>query len=117
MPKRVLLADDDPDLRFLTEMTLSEAGYEVVTVGNGKEALQEAQKSKFDIILMDAEMPLMNGFEAYRALLSDPSTSAIPVLFLTASQPGDDVQYILKPFDADALPTILQNIIEKKSFG
>jgi CheY-like chemotaxis protein len=115
MSKRVLVADDDPDLRFLTEMTLNEAGYEVVTVRNGKEAVQEAQRNKFDIILMDAEMPLMNGFEAYRALLSDPSTSAIPVVFLTATQPGDDVQYILKPFDADALPGLLQSIIEKKS--
>ena len=111
----MLLADDDPDLRFLTEMTLSEAGYEVVTVGNGKEALQEAQRTKFDIILMDAEMPLMNGFEAYRALLSDPSTSMIPVVFLTASQPGDDVQYILKPFDADALPDLLQKFLDGKS--
>jgi CheY-like chemotaxis protein len=117
MTKRVLLADDDSDLRFLTEMTLSEAGYDVVTASNGKEVLQEAHKSKFDIILMDAEMPLMNGFEAYRKLSSDPATSAIPVIFLTATEPKETVQYILKPFDADALPALIEQFIDGKNKG
>jgi CheY-like chemotaxis protein len=112
MSKRVLLADDDSDLRFLTEMALSDAGYEVVTVANGKEVLQEARSSSFDIILMDAQMPFMNGFEAYRELSADPVTSKIPVVFLTASQPNEDVDYILKPFDADALPSLIEKFIK-----
>lgn len=113
MGKRVLLADDDNDLRFLTEMALSDAGYEVVTVANGKEVLQHARSANFDIILMDAEMPLMNGFEAYRELSSDPATSKIPVVFLTASQPTNrDVDFILKPFDADALPILIEKYIK-----
>jgi CheY-like chemotaxis protein len=112
MGKRVLLADDDKDLQFLTEMALSDAGYEVVTVANGKEVLQQARSASFDIILMDAEMPLMNGFEAYRELSSDPATSKIPVVFITASQPNQDVNYILKPFDADALPLLNEKFIK-----
>jgi CheY-like chemotaxis protein len=112
MGKRVLLADDDPDLQFLTEMALNDAGYDVVKVANGKEALQQARTAKFDIILMDAEMPLMNGFEAYRELSADPATSKIPVVFLTASQPKQDVNYILKPFDADALPILIEKFIK-----
>lgn len=112
MGKRVLLADDDPDLQFLTEMALSDAGYDVVCVANGKDVLQQARTAKFDIILMDAEMPMMNGFEAYRQLSADPATSQIPVVFLTASQPNQDVNYILKPFDADVLPTLIEKFIK-----
>jgi CheY-like chemotaxis protein len=112
MSKRVLVADDDSDLRFLTEMALIDAGYEVVTVTNGREVLQHARNASFDIILMDAQMPLMNGFEAYRELSADPATSKIPVVFLTASQPTEDVEYILKPFDADALPSLIEKFIK-----
>jgi CheY-like chemotaxis protein len=112
MSKRVLLADDDSDLRFLTEMALSDAGYEVVTVANGREVLQQARSASFDIILMDAQMPLMNGFEAYRELSADPATAKIPVVFLTASQPPQNVDYILKPFDADALPGLIEKYIK-----
>jgi DNA-binding response OmpR family regulator len=117
MTKRVLLADDDSDLRFLTELTLSEAGFEVVTVTNGKEVVQEAQKGKFDIILLDAEMPFMTGFEAYRELRSDPLTSTIPVLFLTASEPQESVRYLLKPFDADELSALVKKIIGTSTAG
>jgi CheY-like chemotaxis protein len=119
MINRILLADDDPDLRFLTEMALAEAGYEVVSVSNGKEALDRAQSEHFDVILLDAEMPVMGGLEAYRELLSKPATASVPVIFLTARVPDESLRkaltpfhYILKPFDADELPEQIRRIAQ-----
>ena len=121
MGNRVLLADDDPDLRFLIEMSLNEAGYDVICVSNGKEAVDLARQGKYDVILMDAEMPVMDGFEAYRTLLSQPETAQIPVIFLTARTPDESIRksltpfhYILKPFDADVLPETIRQIAKKQ---
>ena len=82
---RILLADDDNDLRFLIEMSLTESGYDVVCVANGKEAVDTAAQQSFDVILLDAEMPIMDGFEAYRTLRSRPETAQIPVDFSDSS--------------------------------
>ncbi|HSP06425.1 MAG TPA: response regulator [Acidobacteriota bacterium] len=120
MGNRILLADDDPDLRFLIEMSLNEAGYEVMSVSNGREAVDSARKEPFDVILLDAEMPVMDGFEAYRTLCSLPETANIPVIFLTARTPDESIRksltpfhFILKPFDADRLPETIRQIAKK----
>lgn len=122
MGKKLLLADDDSDLRFLTEMTLSEAGYDVVTATNGQEALALAQADNFDVILLDAMMPVMNGYEAFVQLRAQPRTAAIPVIFLTAQTPDEKtrkklglpvVDFILKPFDADALSRQIETILNE----
>jgi two-component system response regulator AtoC len=115
MGKRVLLVDDDIDLQFLTRLALNEAGFDVVTVANGREAILQARAGGFDVILMDAEMPVMNGYEAYHELLSDPVTSAIPVVFLTAKLPEERVDYILKPFDTDQLPDQILKILAMRN--
>lgn len=121
MAIRVLVADDDGDLRFLIEMSLSDSGCDVVCVSNGREVLDAVSREAFDVILLDAEMPVMDGFEAYRALRSGPQTANIPVVFLTARPPdqalrdlGSSFHYILKPFDADALPETIRKIAAKQ---
>ena len=118
MGNRILLADDDSDLQFLTEMALSEAGFQVECVSNGKEAVEKALAQHFDVILLDAEMPVMDGFEALRTLRANPATANIPVIFLTARTPDeflrrslDPIHFILKPFDADALPQMIRQIV------
>lgn len=119
---RILLADDDTDLRFLIEMSLTESGYDVVCVANGKEAVDTASQQSFDVILLDAEMPVMDGFEACRTLRSHPKTARIPVIFLTARTPDESIRkllapfnYILKPFDADTLPETIRRIAAKQN--
>lgn len=120
MPLRILLADDDNDLRFLIEMSLTDSGYDVKCVTNGQEAVDAATGERFDVILMDADMPVMSGFEAYEKLRAQDDTSKIPVIFLTARPPDENVRnqsgafhYILKPFDADTLPEIIRKIANK----
>lgn len=111
---RVLLVDDDPDLRFLTEMALNESGYEVTSASDGKQAISLAHSQPFDLILLDALMPEMDGYEVHRILKADPDTQAIPVIFLTAqmpSQPGLD--YIPKPYDPDRIGQQIKDLLQK----
>ena len=120
MGYRILLADDDSDLQFLTRMALTDEGFEVICVSNGKEAVDAALAGHFDLILLDADMPVMDGFEAYRMLRSRPSTASVPVIFLTARTPDDvmrknldPLHFILKPFDAELLPETIRKMITK----
>lgn len=110
--KRVLVADDDPHVRQLLEMVLSEEGYEVLAAGNGHELVRLAQEHTPGLILVDLVMPQMDGFEAIRQIRHDSRTAHIPVLILTAqSRTGDVVvgfetgadDYIAKPFNITEL--------------
>jgi len=109
---RILLADDEPDIQLLVSMALAETGHEIVMADNGREALEKARSGAFDLILLDAMMPVMGGFEAYRHLAADPATAAVPVLFMTARPDDEDLRAALalgargiiqKPFDVDTL--------------
>jgi PleD family two-component response regulator len=82
---RVLVADDDPqNLELIAEVCRSE-GFEVEGVGSGDRALDAARRRTFDLLLLDAAMPGMDGLEVCRQLKSDPETAAIPVMIVTAS--------------------------------
>lgn len=120
---RILIAEDERDIRDLVEFTLKFAGYEVFKAANGAEAVEMAPEVKPDLILMDVRMPRMTGYEACRALKLIDDAKDIPVVFLSAK--GQDVEmqagleagavaYILKPFAPDDLTRrvaeILQNL-------
>jgi CheY-like chemotaxis protein len=81
--KRVLVADDNADIRQLWRAYLTVTGYDVSAASNGKEAIARALEDKPDVILMDFSMPGMDGADAARALKADPRTAAIPVVGLT----------------------------------
>lgn len=80
----VLVVDDDEQLRELYTMKLAKAGYRVAKAINGVEAIQSAKNLLPDLILMDYEMPVMNGVEALEKLKADPETAKLRVVFLTA---------------------------------
>lgn len=84
MQHKVLVADDEPAIVRLTQMTLERNGYAVVSAANGREAVEKARETLPDIVLMDIMMPDMDGFEALRQLKSDPATEAIPVVIMSA---------------------------------
>jgi len=80
----VLLAEDFEDARDLYRDYLEFSGFTVETANNGREAVQRAVALQPDLILMDASMPVLDGWEATRELKANPATQHIPVLALTA---------------------------------
>jgi len=105
----VLLAEDDPYIRRISEVALRREGLTVTAVSDGVEALQLLQDQLFDVVILDGMMPKLDGLDACRRIKSDPRTAHIPVIMLTArSQSADEqagrdagaIAYIRKPFDA-----------------
>jgi two-component system, cell cycle response regulator DivK len=82
--KRVLIVEDSYDNRVVYSDLLRHAGYEVEEASNGRKGVEQALRDPPDLILMDLSMPVMDGWEAVRILKSDPRTSPIPILALSA---------------------------------
>ncbi|MEA2499334.1 MAG: hypothetical protein QOH26_1739, partial [Actinomycetota bacterium] len=106
--EKILVADDDEDIVRFVEVNLRLEGYDVITVGDGEEALKAACDDAPDLILLDVMMPKMDGFEVCQRLRRDGRTKGISVIMLTAkSLSADKVvgltvgadDYMIKPFD------------------
>ena len=119
---RILIAEDEPDIRELVAFTLRFAGHEVTTTANGEEALNQASQIIPDIIIMDVRMPRMTGYDACRAMKADNTLKNIPVVFLSAKGQDSEIQtgldagaeeYLLKPFAPDQLATRVKDILAK----
>ncbi len=121
MPK-ILVAEDERDIRELIAFTLRYAGFEVILVSNGQEAIEQASELQPDLILLDVRMPGMTGYDACRELKENPATSGIPIVFLSAK--GQEVEieeglasgaleYIVKPFAPDELATQVKGILKR----
>lgn len=119
---KILIAEDEQDIRDLITFTLRFAGHEVIATIDGEEAYQVAKKIQPDLILLDVRMPRMNGYDACMKIKANDKTQHIPVVFLSAKgqeaeiQAGMDAgatEYIIKPFSPDQLServrTILRN--------
>ncbi|MBI4770199.1 MAG: response regulator [Chloroflexi bacterium] len=109
---RILVAEDERDIRDLITFTLRYHNHDVVVASNGEEALELARREVPDLILMDVRMPRMTGYEACKHITADPALQHIPVVFLSAKGQESEVQtglsagatdYILKPFAPDQL--------------
>jgi DNA-binding response OmpR family regulator len=119
---RILIAEDEPDIRELVAFTLRFAGYEVTPATNGEEAVKLALQHIPDLIIMDVRMPKMTGYDACRAMKADPSLKDIPVVFLSAKGQDSEIQtgldagaeeYLLKPFAPDQLTARVKAILSK----
>jgi PAS domain S-box-containing protein len=119
---KVLIIEDDLNLQRTTCEFLQEEGYTVISASNGIEGIQYAVEELPDIILCDIAMPKLNGYEVFKFLSENSSTSSIPFVFLTAKTEKEDVRtgmqlgaddYITKPFDFDELITAIKVRIEK----
>jgi len=119
---KILIAEDERDIRDLVAFTLRFAGHEVVAASNGEEAVQLAPSTNPDLILMDVRMPRMTGYDACRALKSNPELKDIPVVFLSAKGQESEIQtgleagaeeYLLKPFAPDQLTERVKAILAK----
>ena len=109
---RLLVVEDDAELRFILVAHLRAAGFEVLEASDGSAGVKRAQESLPDVILMDVGLPVMDGITATRTLKADPRTASIPIVMLTARSGTQDVvrgleagvqEYLSKPFDVAEL--------------
>ena len=84
MSKLILAVEDERDNMQILRDMLKSAGYEIVEAGNGEEALAAAGKRRRDLILMDIQLPVMDGYEATRRIKADPALRSIPVIAVTS---------------------------------
>jgi len=119
---KILIAEDERDIRDLITFTLRFAGHEVIATSNGEEAYQKAQESVPDLIMMDVRMPRMTGYEACRQMKEIDALKPVPVIFLSAKGQDAEVQagleagaveYILKPFAPNELTARVSSILER----
>ena len=111
---KVLLIDDEPDLRRLAEVSLTAlGGWKVTACASGEAGLAAALREVPDLVLLDAQMPGLDGPQTLAALRREPALASVPVIFLTATNEPKEVArlealgalgLILKPFDPLALP-------------
>ena len=119
---RILVADDVPVNIIVAGEILKRAGARTVGVENGREAVAAFENQSFDAVLMDAQMPVMDGFEATRRIRKLPGGDAVPILALTARTVPEDRQlsadagmdgYVLKPVDAKLLLDTLASLLRR----
>ena len=112
MSKKVMIVDDEPNIVLSVEFLMKRAGHEVVTAGDGEEALRVLAETKPDLMILDVMMPNKNGFEVCADVRANPETADLPILMLSAK--GREAErekglslganaYITKPFSTHEL--------------
>lgn len=120
-----MVVDDEPGLRRLLDLVLSDAGYRVLEADCAESALQEARKARPDLVIMDVMMPGgLDGLDATRQLKGDPATDCCPVLAVSALPPAffaeraracGAVDIIAKPFDPRVLVARVNTLLADRS--
>ena len=121
----ILVVDDERDIRLLVEKILTALGHMVSLAEDGETGLGFALVKKPDLILLDLNLPKMDGFEVCRRLKTDAATREIPVIMLTAAYPEwEDAQkgfglgadeYVIKPFASELLLHNIERLLKQKS--
>lgn len=120
MGKKILIADDEPNIVISLEFLMQRNGYEVVTAGDGEQALHLLDTFKPDLILLDIMLPVRNGFEVCQRIRENPAWKDTRIVMLTAK--GREVEiakglalgadvYITKPFSTHELLTAVRQLI------
>jgi two-component system chemotaxis response regulator CheY len=116
----VLTVDDSASVRRTVKIALTGEGYGVTEAGDGAEGLGKAQSARFDLIITDLNMPVMDGLTMIRELRKHPAQAGVPILFLTTeSDSGIKAEakaagatgWLTKPFDPDNLLKIVKKIL------
>jgi len=116
----IVLVDDDPLLRTLVEHKLRLRGFEVISAESGEEGLKQASARRPDVIVLDAMLPELDGFEVLQRLQEDAATQSIPVIMLTARKQETDIvsalskgarDYLVKPFLPEELVMRIRNLL------
>lgn len=119
---RLLVVDDEEDIRDLVELNFMMEGYEVLTAANGWEAEVKIRRERPDVVILDVMMPGRDGLTVLRSLRSDPTTHDIPVVLLTAKATNGEVLdgwragaagYTTKPFDPGELVRYVAHLLSE----
>jgi len=117
---RILVVDDQEDIREMARLVLADAGFEVVTASSGEDALRLARGTAFDLVLLDINMPGLDGWSTLKLLRADDATEDLPVaMFSVKSEVRDKmtslqdgaVDFIAKPFPVDELVRRVSRIV------
>ena len=117
---RILIVDDEANIRELLSQEFTEAGYQVLLSSNGREALALVRRERPDLVVLDVMMPEMNGFDVAAVLKNDPQTMDIPIVILSIVQDRDRGfrlgvdRYLTKPIDTDLLFREVGALIEQR---
>ena len=120
MKKRILVVEDQVDNRQILRDLLTNAGFDIVEAENGEEAIASAQAIRPDLILMDIQLPILDGYEATRRLKADPDLKSIPIIVVTSyALSGDEEKarlagcddYVAKPFSPRLLLTQIKEYV------
>jgi DNA-binding response OmpR family regulator len=121
---KILIADDEQDIRDLLTWTLRFAGHEVVVASDGEEAFQLARREQPELALLDVRMPKMNGYETCRQIKADPVLKRMKVVFVSAwgqesevklGMEAGAVDYVVKPFEPNMIILKVAELVAKKS--
>ena len=125
--KTVLAVDDNEAFRYAITKIVSKGGYVPLSAENGTQAIELAKAEKPSVILLDVNMPDLNGYEVCRRLKSDPATARIPVIFLSATDKNTSAiekgiaagaeTFLFSPIDSDQLLAVLHGTIVKHANG
>ncbi len=119
---RILVAEDERDIRELINFTLMFAGHTVTLAANGAEAVEMVEQANPQLIMMDVRMPKLTGYEACRQIKTMDAYKHIPIVFLSAKGQDEEIQsgldvgataYILKPFSPEELSRRVNEILQQ----
>jgi CheY-like chemotaxis protein len=114
---RILVVDDEPDMRYILRRIFERAGHEVVDANDGAAALQAAHRSPPDLVVTDMMMPVMGGAELIRWLRADPVTAGIPILASTSDvqlAAGADT-IVAKPYQPSLILAAANALLAQKA--
>lgn len=119
--KRILIVEDTEDNRQILRDLLTNAGFEIVEAHDGEAAVEAASKHHPDLILMDIQLPIMNGYEAIRRIKADTKLQPIPIIAVTSYALSEDKEkaraagcdgYVAKPFSPRQLLATVRDLLE-----
>ena len=122
MSEKILVVDDEPDIRRIVSFLLKNWGFEVMTAENGIEGLNIIENEKPDLVLLDVSMPKMNGFQTLEQIRNKPEFKNLPIIMLTANSDTDIIDtavsygihdYITKPFEPYELQERIDTVMSK----
>ncbi len=122
----VMVVDDSLTVRKITSRMLTREGYEFITAKDGVDALQQLQDVKPDCILLDVEMPRMDGFEFARNVRADPETRGIPIIMITSRSADKHRnhalelgvnEYMGKPYQEEQLIALIKRFTDERAFA